>query len=140
MGVTVARTLGQALDIPIFGLSSLAAIAADYMDTTARTRETAEGLTVAVQMDAKRGEWFGGIYQGGEDGGVGATVGDRLWTDDEWQVVSERVPTVVAGDWDAHPPVGALLTLAAIRYGSGQRPKWDTVVPFYGRKPPIHNG
>ncbi|MEL7086443.1 MAG: tRNA (adenosine(37)-N6)-threonylcarbamoyltransferase complex dimerization subunit type 1 TsaB [Cyanobacteria bacterium P01_A01_bin.3] len=139
MGVTVARTLGQALDIPLFGLSSLAAIAADYMDAAIQPQATEGNMTVAVRMDAKRGEWFGGIYQEGEDG-VAATVGDRLWTDDEWHVVCERVTTVEAGDWEAHPPVGALLKLAAKQYGGGQRPQWATVLPFYGRKPPIHNG
>ncbi|MEM9566939.1 MAG: tRNA (adenosine(37)-N6)-threonylcarbamoyltransferase complex dimerization subunit type 1 TsaB, partial [Cyanobacteria bacterium P01_E01_bin.34] len=123
----------------LFGLSSLAAIAEDYIDAAKRHQETEDSMAVAVRMDAKRGEWFGGIYEEAENG-VAATIGDRLWTDDEWQVASEGIITVEAGDWETHPPVAALLKLAAKRYGSGQRPQWSTILPFYGRKPPIHNG
>ncbi|MGK7912565.1 MAG: tRNA (adenosine(37)-N6)-threonylcarbamoyltransferase complex dimerization subunit type 1 TsaB [Synechococcus sp.] len=148
MGVTVARTLGQSLDIPLFGVSSLVAIAADYIDRAIRDSHYLGGhsvdghdrthMTVAVQMDAKRGEWFGGIYEGGEDGVV-ALSSDRLWTDDDWQQQSKGITLLAASDWETQPPVCALLRLAAKQYCNGQRPHWADGLPFYGRKPPIHN-
>ena len=144
MGVTVARTLGQSLDIPVFGLSSLAAIAAEHLDTVHQNEIVQPAKTVAVQMDAKRGEWFGGIYRSAGQDRTGqdmvTTVGDRLWSEADWKEVSSDYTTIVAGDWESHPPVEALLRLAAKQYSNGQRPLWANVLPFYGRKPPIHNG
>ena len=143
LGVTVARTLGQALKIPVFGLSSLEAIAADHFAKHRRTAlsEPRESLgTVAVQMDAKRGEWFAGIYQQQAEGEVLALVSDRLWSDAEWREKSEGLEVLDAKHWEKHPPVEPLMSLAANRYRSGRRPSWQEILPFYGRKPPIHRG
>ena len=94
---------------------------------------------IAVQMDAKRGEWFGGIYQNTKQGVI-ATEGARLWSDKAWKEASDGLTTIDARDWETHPPVEKVLTIAAEQYCSGQRPLWNEVLPFYGRKPPIHQG
>ncbi|MGK7908316.1 MAG: tRNA (adenosine(37)-N6)-threonylcarbamoyltransferase complex dimerization subunit type 1 TsaB [Synechococcus sp.] len=150
MGVTVARTLGQALEVPVFGISALAAIAMTHLHNAflqSRAGETRResAPVVAVQADAKRGEWYGGIYQRQAHQLV-PLQSDRLWTDSEWEEtlaglgLLETSQRVDAKEWEAHPPVEGVLLLAAESYRSGLRPSWQDILPFYGRKPPIHNG
>lgn len=81
LGVVTARTLAQQLDIPLFGISSLAAFAWHTKDSLSRVgeagREISQGTPVpemkqkneeknqvlaAVQMPARRGQVFGSIY------------------------------------------------------------------------------
>ena len=85
LGVVTARTLAQQLDIPLFGISSLAAFAWHTKDTLSEAdqrcpSDSAQGPTVtsvaamkqqnedtsqilaAVQMPARRGQVFGAIY------------------------------------------------------------------------------
>ena len=54
MGMTVARTIAQQMKIPLFGVSSLGAIAA--------TSDPQVSQMVAVQLAAQRGEIHGGLY------------------------------------------------------------------------------
>ena len=143
MGVTVARTLGQSLGIPVFGVSALAAIAEATL-TTDCDDETSAGKTsdrqrVAVCVDAKRGEYFGGIYEWW-DGDLKAIVPDRLYAQKAWELECQDVLIVDAADWIERLPLAAVAAIAARRFARGDRPQWQDVMPFYGRKPPIHNG
>ena len=69
IGVVTARTVAQQLQIPLFGVSSLAAFAWHYLNhqgaefiSLSATEEPAEGPIIAVQMPARRGQIFGAIY------------------------------------------------------------------------------
>lgn len=133
LGVTVARSLGETLDIPVFGLSSLAAIA--YAKLAGRGR----GSVLGVQMDAKRGEWYGGIYALA-DNGLEVITSDRIWTEHAWQERVAGLETVDAAVLNASPPAIALTQLALPQYRRGDRPPWHSVEPVYIRQPPIHRG
>jgi tRNA threonylcarbamoyl adenosine modification protein YeaZ len=65
IGVVTARTLAQQLKIPLFGVSSLVAIAQQHWRDAQDPEAT---MTLAVEMPAQRGEVFGGIYQVSEAG------------------------------------------------------------------------
>ncbi|WP_017327434.1 tRNA (adenosine(37)-N6)-threonylcarbamoyltransferase complex dimerization subunit type 1 TsaB [Synechococcus sp. PCC 7336] len=133
MGVTVARTLGQALSIPVFGISTLAAIAAAVLS------DGGEDRALAVQMDAKRGEWFGGIYEQVE-GDLQVASGDRLYSPEDWAIACKGLTAVDAADWSERPPAMAVAAIAARHYDLGERPDWSQAVPQYRRTPPIHRG
>ena len=75
IGVVTARTLAQQLQIPLLGVSSLAAIAADHPAT--------EG-TIAVQMPAQRGELYAAIYQKSATG-LTALLPEMVLTGEAWQ-------------------------------------------------------
>lgn len=133
MGVTVARTLGQALSIPVFGVSTLAAIAVAVLS------DGVEGQSLAVQVDARRGEWFGGIYQWVE-GDIQVASGDRLYSAEDWAIACKGLTVVDAADWIERPPAIAVAAIAARHYKRGERPDWSQAAPQYGRLPPIHRG
>lgn len=134
LGVTVARTLGQTFDISVFGVSSLAAIAYASLSSPA-----CDAAKLAVQMDARRGEWYGGIFElAGET--LIEIERDRLWTEPEWRDRVGDLPLVDAVEFETRPPTVAMTQLAWHRYRAGDRPQWHEVEPAYIRQPPIHGG
>ncbi|MEM9154373.1 MAG: tRNA (adenosine(37)-N6)-threonylcarbamoyltransferase complex dimerization subunit type 1 TsaB [Cyanobacteria bacterium P01_F01_bin.33] len=144
LGVTVARSLGQTLDIPVFGISSLAAIAhASLFATSLTTRRqplvSRSFISVAVQMDARRGEWYGGIYTRDDDG-LHVVEADRLWTDEAWRDRAAGIDLVDAAEFETLSAALAMTQLAGQQYRQGERPPWHAVEPAYIRQPPIHRG
>ncbi len=136
LGVSVARLVGQQLGIPVFGYSSLAVIARQVWQEQGSPLQS---LTVAVHMDAKRGERYGGLYRVGPDQVV-AEVADQLWEAVAWQALLRQWPqalAVDAADWVEPVPVLALAELARADFLAGLRPPWQEVLPKYGRQPPI---
>jgi tRNA threonylcarbamoyl adenosine modification protein YeaZ len=130
LAVVTARTLGQQLDLPVFTISSLAAIAWKLQQV---------GL-LAISMPAQRGEVFGAVYKLSKD----------------YQDLTTILPDTVfsSADWDAqladlHPAhhhsipqsanladtVVGVLSLAQIACDRGDRPDWSMAVPFYGQHP-----
>ncbi len=139
LGVTVARSLGAELGIPVFGLSSLAAMAEACL--VGKTEQDA-GSLVAVELDALRGEWYGGIYARGSDGGLVEVVPDQLWSQIDWQqtVAAQTDPCVVvdAGQFATAPPVDSIVRLAKRAHQHSFRPHWSEALPNYCRRPPIN--
>jgi tRNA threonylcarbamoyl adenosine modification protein YeaZ len=132
LGVVTARTLGQQLDLPVFAISSLAAIA----------RQSLDSGSISVAMPAQRGEVFGAVYS---------------W-DADTQLLTAILPETVfaAADWDAHldrvcpthrrivpqsanltDTVVSVLALARAEFDCGERPHWSTALPFYGQHPVV---
>ncbi|NEO87884.1 MAG: tRNA (adenosine(37)-N6)-threonylcarbamoyltransferase complex dimerization subunit type 1 TsaB [Spirulina sp. SIO3F2] len=148
IGVVVARTLGQQLNLPVFGISTLAAVAWQACPV-----ETVQ--TIAVQYSARRGALFGGIYhisgksplsKGGrgdsesdaEKAGLTTIASDRLYPNpDVWSdlVNQHSVAQTIAADNPLGGTVGQVLELGAIAYAKGERPSWAEVLPFYGQSP-----
>jgi tRNA threonylcarbamoyl adenosine modification protein YeaZ len=134
MGVVTARTLAQQLDIPLFGISSLAAIAAGQPDEW-----------VAMQLPAQRGEFHVGVYRRGDrlpslpnlETSTENLV-DRVMTMDQWTDYQSQFPAspkltevpLHQGIW-----VEQVLQLAQDAFRSGDRPHWATIVPTYGQHP-----
>lgn len=131
LGVITARTLGQQLDIPVFGISTLAAVAWQQ-------RNLQQAETIAVQYPARRGEYFGGIYRVTPEGmDVAATLGDRLYAPEagSMALAEQQYDRFIAAANPLGETVGAVLELGAIAYARGERPSWATVLPFYGQSP-----
>ncbi|MEM1281375.1 MAG: tRNA (adenosine(37)-N6)-threonylcarbamoyltransferase complex dimerization subunit type 1 TsaB, partial [Cyanobacteria bacterium P01_H01_bin.152] len=63
IGVVTARTLAQQLAIPLFGISSLAAIAHQTYHANPQQYNRASSTDIAVAMRAQRGETFGAVYR-----------------------------------------------------------------------------
>jgi tRNA threonylcarbamoyl adenosine modification protein YeaZ len=124
LGIVLARTLAQQLDIPLFGISSLQAIAA----------ATATATTIAVQMPAQRGELYGGIYQ---HPAQIAVFPDQVIRPERWQVTLKQFPeaTIVEAIALQGRYAPNLLTIAQTQWARGDRPHWSTVLPYYGQHP-----
>ena len=141
MGVTVARTLGQTLQVPVFGVSALAAIAYRYLHSRSPDCHQ-QSEKVGVYLDAKRGEYCAGIYQM-SNGLVRAEQPEQLFQPLEWETITaKRGIAVIDADQGetVPPPLTAMAAIAAQQYFRGERPHWSEVLPYYSRKPPIHGG
>lgn len=125
IGVVTARTLAQQLDIPLFAISSLAAIAASQASTT---------LT-AVEMKARRGQLFVGIYQASpNETGLVEQLGDRTIAPQAWQQTLAALPShhLIKAPDNLGATAPNLLALAHRQWHQGQRPHWSSALPFYG--------
>ena len=129
MGVVTARTLAQQLNIPLFGISSLAAIAAT------------QPKNCAIQLLAQRGEFHVGIYHPGDRQPIttkGDMTIDRVMTLEQWHQELENVepkPSVIESAVHQGQYVEQVLSLAQAAYLAGDRTDWSTVLPTYGQHP-----
>ena len=128
IGVVTARTLAQQLQIPLFGVSSLAAIAHPH---------TENGGTIAVQMPAQRRELYAAIYQI-SSAGLTTLVPDGVLTAEAWQQTLSTLNMsyqLIEAEADQGGRVTTVLKLAHQRWQQGDRPDWSEVLPFYGQHP-----
>jgi len=130
LGVVTARTLAQQLEIPLFGISSLAAIA--YAESLKGVNDA-----IAIQMKAQRGEVFGAIYQPTATG-LATRLEDTVLPLEQWQqqlnAWSEPLKLVVV-EAEVGSTVESLLALAYLKWQLGDRPHWSDTLPFYGQHP-----
>jgi tRNA threonylcarbamoyl adenosine modification protein YeaZ len=128
LGVVLGRTLAQQLDLPLFGVSSLLAIAASMAQSE---------QPIAIQMPAQRSEIHGGIYQFPNAVDYKVLQADQIFTPASWDATLAAFPSAISHT--ALPEQGryapALLTIAQHRYISGERSHWSTVLPHYGQHP-----
>ena len=128
VGVVTARTIAQQLNIPLFGISNLAAIAAQNLISD---------KLIAVQMDARREQLFVGIYQAG-DRGLETYLPDTLMTQDVWQKTLadlQQPYQLVNAEGNIAASVTQILDLAHIQWQQGKQPEWSEVTPYYGQHP-----
>lgn len=130
IGMVAARTLGQQLDIPVFAVSTLAAVGWE---------RGKGGNIIAVQMQAQRGQVFGAIYQVEKDGlGVTALLPDAAFAPSVWQ---EKLDSwddgyqLVEAKSGLAATVTSILQLASFDWQQGKRPDWSEALPFYGQHP-----
>jgi tRNA threonylcarbamoyl adenosine modification protein YeaZ len=130
VGLVVARTLGQQLDIPVFTVSSLALWA---------YQTTGSGL-IAVHLDARRNERYGAIYQVRE-GTLQPIVTEDIFDGSQWQALLDKhqPERVVDGGTQTAVPVRALAQMAWQLYQRGERPAWNQAIANYMRQPPINH-
>jgi tRNA threonylcarbamoyl adenosine modification protein YeaZ len=130
IGVVMARTLAQQLEIPLFGISSLAAIAWSI-------RAEAIGKDIAVQMAAQRGEVHVAIYSLESNRLVPQLV-DAVMPEAQWQqtLKSWRSPYhLVEASASLGDTAIDVLELASLEWQRGARSDWAEVLPFYGQSP-----
>ncbi|MGB3136405.1 MAG: tRNA (adenosine(37)-N6)-threonylcarbamoyltransferase complex dimerization subunit type 1 TsaB [Nodosilinea sp.] len=133
MGVVTARTLAQQLEIPLFGVSTLAAIARRSLVASS------QGATkdIAVEMQARREQIYTAIYRPSA-GGLAVIQPDQARSLDDWETVFKDYPhplTRVTATDDLAETVVQVLELAYGRWQRGDRPLWSTVMPYYGQHP-----
>lgn len=129
VGVVTARTIAQQLNIPLFGISNLAAVAA------AQNYRGEELL--AVQMNARREQLFVGIYQV-TSRGLKTYMTDTLTSVELWQQTLADLPLpykLIVAPEDLAATVTNVLDLAYADWQQGKDSHWSKVVPYYGQHP-----
>jgi tRNA threonylcarbamoyl adenosine modification protein YeaZ len=129
LGVVTARTLAQQLNVPLYGVSTLAAIAF-------RVAQDNLDQAIAVYLPARRGAMFGAVYQITPTG-VKSLVPDQLFTPEAWADCQQgftnlqRVkPPETLGDTAAE-----ILAIAHHQWQKNGQGPWGEVRPFYGQHP-----
>lgn len=158
IGVVTARTLGQQLDIPVFAISTLAAVAWSYVSNPTPSPLPVDGEGVikggyvppfakvtrgdrvfAVQMPAQRGQVFAAIYQPTSDAsGLSVLFPDTVLTPEAWQEKLANWNTsyqLIEAKSGLAATVTSVLELAYLEWQMGKRPDWSEALPFYGQHP-----
>ncbi|MBE9140250.1 tRNA (adenosine(37)-N6)-threonylcarbamoyltransferase complex dimerization subunit type 1 TsaB, partial [Nodosilinea sp. LEGE 07088] len=134
IGVVTARTLAQQLEIPLFGVSSLAAVA---QRAIAHSPDLSAGAAIAVEMQAQRSQLYTAIYKA-TPSGLEPSHPDQVLMPADWEAVLANYPDpphrVTVGD-DLAETVVQVLGIAHQRWQSGDRPDWSSVLPYYGQHP-----
>jgi tRNA threonylcarbamoyl adenosine modification protein YeaZ len=133
MGVVTARTLAQQLEIPLFAISTLEAIA-----WSERSQASTE-INLAVQMRAQRDEIFCAIYQyTPAELGLKPLLPDQVMTLASWQQTLDEWANpyhLLQAEGGLGASVTHLLDLAHCHWQQGKRPHWSEALPFYGQHP-----
>jgi tRNA threonylcarbamoyl adenosine modification protein YeaZ len=131
LGVVTARALAQQLEVPLFAISTLQAVAA------AEPFKMAGSDAIAVQMRAQRGEILGGIYH--PTGlSLESLQPDGLFSPEAWQALLAESLTpyhLIHAEGGLGASVSSILDLAHGAWQQGERPHWSTALPFYGQHP-----
>ncbi|MDZ7952417.1 tRNA (adenosine(37)-N6)-threonylcarbamoyltransferase complex dimerization subunit type 1 TsaB [Nostoc sp. DedQUE09] len=133
IGVVTARTLGQQLDIPVFAISTLAAVA------WSEASKSQNLTTFAVEMPAQRGQIFAAIYQFEPDNyKLKVCLSDRVLTPEAWQETLGNWNTnyqLIQAQSGLAATVTSILELANLDWQEGKFPNWSEALPYYGQHP-----
>ncbi|AVH69062.1 tRNA (adenosine(37)-N6)-threonylcarbamoyltransferase complex dimerization subunit type 1 TsaB [Nostoc sp. 'Lobaria pulmonaria (5183) cyanobiont'] len=133
IGVVTARTLGQQLDIPVFAISTLAAVA------WSEAGKSQNPKTIAVEMPAQRGQIFAAIYQFEPDNSkLKVCLSDRVLTPEAWQKTLANWNTdyqLIQAQSGLAATVTSILELANLDWQEGKFPNWSEALPYYGQHP-----
>ena len=142
IGVVTARTLAQQLNIPLFGISSLAGIAFNYLETSQKIpseNNNLDNLFVAVEMKARREQLFVAIYQFlPENNCLETYLADTTMTKEEWQQTLANLDCsyqLVKAPPQIADTVTSILELGDRQWKAKKLTSWQEVVPFYGQHP-----
>ncbi|MDJ0509945.1 MAG: tRNA (adenosine(37)-N6)-threonylcarbamoyltransferase complex dimerization subunit type 1 TsaB [Crocosphaera sp.] len=130
IGIVTARTLCQQLNIPLLGISSLAAFAWFHH----QNYEIDEPIW--VQMKASRGNLYGAIYrQNPQKNSLDIIVDDTVMMPEEWEKTLQGLnlscqPLITPSKLGITAP--SVLELAYHQWQQGKRPHWSEIMPFYG--------
>ena len=141
IGVVTARTLAQQLDIPLFAISTLAAVAWSYQGEAYPHPPEVGGEyeAIALQMPAQRGQLFTGIYQASPDGSaLTQLLPDSVMTLNIWQQALEALEMpyhLLDTPADLGTSTMSVLELAYLDWQQGKPSHWSEALPFYGQHP-----
>ncbi|WP_044260154.1 tRNA (adenosine(37)-N6)-threonylcarbamoyltransferase complex dimerization subunit type 1 TsaB [Richelia intracellularis] len=145
IGVVTARTLGQQLDIPVFAISTLSAIA--WAQLKGKENSSLQKITltekciraIAVQMPAQRGHIFAGIYKPTTDGKkLKVLLDDTIFLLEDWQKKLASLRTdyeLVIATSGLAKTVDSILEIAYLDWILKQNPHWSEALPYYGQTP-----
>ena len=134
IGLVIARTLGQQLNIPVFTISTLAALA-----WAKKPQNREKSAVIAVEMPAQRGKVFGGIYEPSADqSSIRALLPDTVFTLEAWQETLANWQSeykLIKATSNLAITVGSILELAYLDWQEGKHPHWFDAQPYYGQHP-----
>ncbi|MBR8833707.1 MAG: tRNA (adenosine(37)-N6)-threonylcarbamoyltransferase complex dimerization subunit type 1 TsaB [Stigonema ocellatum SAG 48.90 = DSM 106950] len=143
IGVVTARTLGQQLNIPVFAISTLAAIAWSQIPPTPSS--ITSGIdqqgeqVIAIQMPAQRGQVFAAIYQRTPDASrLSVLLPDTVFTPEAWLELLANWKTsyqLIEAKSGLAATVTSVLEIAYVEWQYGKRPSWSEALPYYGQNP-----
>lgn len=143
VGVVAARTLAQQLAVPLFAVSSLAAVAWRASLERDESGSADSAADIAVAMPARRGQVFVAIYSLERDGdGLPAhltvKLPDTVMDQAEWESLQRSWATPlqpVSAAEGLGETVSSVLAIALQDWHRGDRPHWSAALPFYGQSP-----
>ncbi|MDJ0690386.1 MAG: tRNA (adenosine(37)-N6)-threonylcarbamoyltransferase complex dimerization subunit type 1 TsaB [Xenococcaceae cyanobacterium MO_188.B32] len=142
IGVVAARTLAQQLDIPLYGVSSLAAVALAYVNTSKEIlaeNNNQNNYFIAVQMKARQEQFFVAIYRFLlQDNSLQTYLPDTIMTIEEWQKTLSNLKQpyqLIKAPNNLADTVTSVLELAYQQWQKGRVTSWLEVLPFYGQHP-----
>lgn len=135
LGVVTARTLAQQLEIPLYGVSTLAAIAQHtYRQYPIQAHPLPD---IAIALPAQRGQLHTAIYRLTPPH-LEAILPDQVRNPEEWAKILTTYETPYE-TVEANNALGEmaidLLQLAHTRWKQGEISDWSSVVPYYGQHP-----
>ncbi|NEP06688.1 MAG: tRNA (adenosine(37)-N6)-threonylcarbamoyltransferase complex dimerization subunit type 1 TsaB [Okeania sp. SIO2G4] len=133
IGIVTARTLAQQLNIPLFAISTLAAVAWSYKN---------QDRDLSLQMPAQRNQLFTAIYQL-EEMGMNSLLEETLMTPEVWEETLKNWQNsyeLIKVENALGSSVLSLLELAHLEWQKGKRSHWSAALPFYGQHPVIERG
>lgn len=128
IGVVTARTLAQQLNIPLFGISALAALAKSSV------LQLQSQCAVAVELPAQPEQVYGAIYSSST---TTARIPDQLFPTIEWQQILESQAQDCLYIQPASPEhqttliCQGLLAEATERWQRDERPHWSEANVLY---------
>ena len=134
IGVVTARVLAQQLAVPLYGVSTLEALAWSHF-----SGEKIESMDFAVELPAHRGEVFAAIY-GAREGASGLQVlrGESAIAPEIWQQILANWPhpyQLIQAESELGNSVNSVLAIAEQSWQQGARPPGIETRPFYGQHP-----
>ena len=142
IGVVAARTLAQQLDIPLYGVSSLAAVALAHVNTSKEIiaeNNDRNNYFIAVQMKARQEQLFVAIYQLLlQDNSLQTYLPDTIMTIEEWQKTLSNLKQpyqLIQAPNNLADTATSVLELAHQQWQKGKSSSWLEVLPFYGQNP-----
>ena len=132
IGVVTARTLAQQLDIPLYGISNLAAIAYNFVIKTP-THDL-----LAVEMAGRREQLFVGIYQLSSDGVWQCYLPDTIMTNSAWQETLNNLSSsykLIQAPEQIADTAKDILKLGYLQWQQKKDGDWSKAIPFYGQHP-----
>lgn len=134
IGVVTARTLAQQLDIPLFAISTLAAVA--WLEKPTTNREEGQ-RAIALEMRAQRGQLFVAIYSVNL-GSLSTLLPDTVMTPQAWEHTLATWDTpyqrIQVPD-NLGASASSMLELAYLDWQQGVTSDWSAALPFYGQHP-----
>lgn len=132
IGVVTARTIAQQLNIPLYGISTLAAIADSQI-----ANPDCNSL-IAVQMNSRREQLFVAIYQYKEKGIWQPYLADTVMSVSDWQQSLSELELpyqLVESPPEIANTVSNVMQLAYSQWKQGKKSHWQEIIPFYGQNP-----